>query len=322
MYRTLGRAVIGVVAVIVVGMVGVLAFGTATPPPELSSISTPFKSIDFSDAPALAILKAENGTAISYRRYGPLDATNTLIALHGSSATSLSLHVFSKTLAVEKIAVYVPDLRGHGDTGRRGDVDYIGQPDDDLTSLIRHVRSAHPAARLTLAGFSLGGGLALRNAGNANGNSIDRTVLLTPALGNGAPTMRPQGDDGWARAHVPRIVALTILNRLGIHFFDGLEAITFAVAPGTEKIQTRSYSWRLLKSLFPDDYRKSFASATKPMQIFVGEKDELFLAAQFEPTVRQVRGDVSVTIIPGIDHVNLTLDPRALAIIVAALRQY
>jgi alpha-beta hydrolase superfamily lysophospholipase len=33
------------------------------------------------------------------------------------------------------ITTYVPDIRGHGGSGRRGDIDYIGQLDDDLADL-------------------------------------------------------------------------------------------------------------------------------------------------------------------------------------------
>ena len=219
--------VVGLPALVLAGLAGVLAFGTAKAPPEMSSISGPFKSIDFSDLPKLERLLVAGTSPIAYRRYGPIDASEIAIALHGSTASSSSLHVFAKALASNGIAIYAPDLRGHGETGKRGDVDYAGQPDDDLRVLIMHVRSVHPKARLTLAGFSLGGGLALRNAGNANGALIDASLLLAPMLGPGAPTMKRGDDESWARPHIPRLVVLSLLNRLGIRIFDGTSRRSF-----------------------------------------------------------------------------------------------
>ena len=181
------------------------------------------------------------------------------------------------------------------------------------------VKTSHPKARLTLVGFSLGGGFALRTAGGANGALFDRTVLMAPALGGQAPTMK-RGDDPWARPHIPRIIALSILNRLGVTALNGLEAIRYAVPPGSEQAQAGTYSYRLLYSLFPADYGASLKAAPKPLTLIVGERDELFDVKQFEPAVRPYRADVPIIVVPGVDHIHLSLDPAALAALVTALR--
>ena len=54
--------------------------------------------------------------------------------------------------------------------------------------------------------------------------------------------------------------------------------------------------------------------------VLVGEKDELFNAELFAPTVLAVRADAKVTVIPGINHIELTTDPRAVPAIVASIR--
>jgi alpha-beta hydrolase superfamily lysophospholipase len=304
----------------IVALAGVLAFGTASPPPELKSIGDPFKSVDFSDLPKVETIAVPHGSPVAVRRYGPATASSVVVAIHGSTASSASLHLLGKTLAAQGIAVVAADTRGHGGTGRRGDVDYAGQPDDDLRRIIENVRAAHPAAKLTLMGFSLGGALALRNASNANGTLIDRTVLLAPVLAPNAPTMKSGGDDPWARPFVPRIIALGLLNQVGIHAFDGLDAIAYAVPPGAERVQVNRYTWRLLRSLVPADYAQSLARAPKPIIVLVGEADELFNVALFEPTVRRFRGDAVVRIVPGVNHIGLTLEPKALAELTAVLR--
>ena len=42
-------------------------------------------------------------------------------------------------MSAEGIPVYAPDIRGHGQTGVRGDIDYAGQLDDDMADFIRDV---------------------------------------------------------------------------------------------------------------------------------------------------------------------------------------
>ncbi|MBL8590943.1 MAG: alpha/beta fold hydrolase, partial [Methylobacteriaceae bacterium] len=230
-----------------------------------------------------------------------------------------SLHPLARALAANGVMVYAPDIRGHGDTGRRGDVDFVGQPEQDVARLLREAKSRHPAARLTLAGFSLGGGLALRVAGGRDGAIADRTLLLAPMLGPRAPTARG-GDDPWARPHLPRIIALSILNRLGVGAFDHLEAIAYAVPTGSERTQTGRYSWRLLRSLMPADYAADLAAAPRPVHVLVGADDQLFHADRYAPAVRAARPDARVDIVPGVDHIGLTLTPAGHAAIAAALR--
>ena len=314
------RLVTGLMLVASVAFAAVIAFGTANPPPELATISAPFKTADFSTLPALSKVPADTAPEFAYRRFGDAPAKNVVIALHGSTASSSSLLPLGKRLVAEGFTVYAPDIRGHGETGRRGDVDYAGQPDDDLRRMIDLVKKENPGARLVLLGFSLGGGLALRNAANANGALIDSTLLVSPALGASAPTMKTGKDDPWARPYIPRIVALSLLNRIGITAFDGLDAIAYAVAPGSEKIQAARYSWRLLKSMLPQDYRQALKNAPKPIKVVVGEKDELFRVDQFETAIKSQRPDATVTIVPGVNHIGMSVSPEGLDAVVAALK--
>jgi non-heme chloroperoxidase len=45
----------------------------------------------------------------------------------------------------------------------------------------------------------------------------------------------------------------------------------------------------------------------------------LFHADKFEPVFRSVRDDVPVTLVPGVGHVGMILDPAALEAVAAAL---
>ncbi len=111
-----------------------------------------------------------------------------------------------------------------------------------------------------------------------------------------------------------------MLNGLGIHSFDHLPVIAFAIDPARAAILTGKYSFRLLKAFGTGDYVADLKNARAPLQILVGAEDELFDAAMFEPTVHAVRPDVPVTIIAGVDHIGMITDPRAVPAITAALR--
>jgi alpha-beta hydrolase superfamily lysophospholipase len=315
----LGVAVVALAA----ALAGMIAFGTADPPLPLASISDPFRKVDFSDLPPLQETPARKGTPIVFRAYlaepPPAADERVVIAIHGSSATSASLHQLAKALRAEGIAVYVPDIRGHGKTGtRRGDIDYAGQLDDDLADLASLVHARHPHARIVLLGLSSGGGFALHAAARL-GDLFDRTVLLAPMLGTRAPTT-PQSVYTWARPYLPRLIALGILGRLGIHTFDGLPVLAFAIEAGNPAGLTGVYSYRLLRAFATADYAADLKNARCPLAVIVGGNDQLFIADRFAPTIHAVRPDVPVTLIPGLTHVEVSIDPRAMPAIVAAVR--
>jgi alpha-beta hydrolase superfamily lysophospholipase len=314
----------GVIVLIVLLLAGMIAFGGGDAPPPLASISRPFHDVDFRDLPAIDTTPARRGTPIAFRVYrgtsGEPGREGVVIAIHGSSATSTSLHPLAKAISAAGWTVYVPDIRGHGATGRRGDIDDAGQLDDDLADLVALIRTRHKTARLVLLGFSSGGGFALHAAATPLGREFERVILISPMLGYRAPTARP-GAEAWAKAFLPRIVALSILGRLGIHRFDNLPTLAFAIEPENAKILTSTYSFRLMTAFGTNDYAADLRKASAPVSVIVGGADELFFAERYTETVKAVRPDASVAIVPGVGHITMTLDARALAAIVATLRE-
>ena len=303
----------------VAAVAAVLTFGTAAAPPELAVISAPFRSVDFSDLPPLQKLEvAATSGPLAYRRYGG-DSKLAVIALHGSTAASPSLHSLAKRLLAEGMTVYVPDLRGHGATGQRGDIDNVARMTTDIDMLTSRVRLDLPEATVVIVGFSAGGGLALRYGGSPMGFNADRYVLVAPALGRGAPTTKSSGDP-WAAPHIPRIIALSVLNRFGITLLDGLEAIRFAVPADAGDRQTPAYSFRMLKGMLPQDYVADLRGLVRPTVAVLAEKDELFDAATLRKALIDVRTEISVTTVPGIGHIALTMDPAGHAAIIDAIR--
>ena len=294
-----------------------LAAMVATPirrPPELTSISLTARAVDRSGMPEIERFHGRDGTELAYRHY-PAQAPVTgqiAVVVHGSSASSVAVHALAKGLAERGIETYAPDIRGHGASGTRGDIVYLGQLEDDLADFVAEMRKANPSAPLTLIGHSSGGGFALRVAGSPIQNLFVRTILLAPYLGYDAPSSR-QDAGGWASPDIPRFLGLTLLRRFGITCCESLPTIAFAVPPNSSQILASTYSYRLMRNFASStDYRTDLAAAAKPVAVFAGAADELMFPDKYRDAVG---ARAPVKLIDGVNHMGIVSDPAAVAAI-------
>jgi alpha-beta hydrolase superfamily lysophospholipase len=305
-----GLAVAGVATLL-------LAILIATPvrrPPELVSVSTTARAVDRSDMPGIDRFHARDGTELGYRHYPAASPATGQIAVvvHGSSGSSIAVHALAKGLAARGVETFAPDIRGHGASGTRGDIGYIGQLEDDLADLVGEIRKTNPNASLMLLGHSSGGGFALRVAGSPIQNLFERTVLLSPYLGYDAPSSRKDAG-GWASPDIPRFLALTLLHRLGIVCCESLPTIAFAVAPDSKPILAATYSYRLMRNFGSSaSYRDDLATAGKPVVVFAGAADELMFPDKYKDAVGP---RVPVRLIDGINHMEIVSAPAAVSAI-------
>ena len=308
-------AVIGVGGLVLVGMIA----WPLRQPPELASISDSRKSVDFSSLPAVERFEARDGTSLGFRHYPPVGPAKGRVAvvIHGSSGSSATtIHALSAALATRGVESYAIDIRGHGASGTRGDIGYVGQLEDDLADFVAVVRKASPKAPLTLIGHSAGGGFALRVAASPIQDVFEQTVLLAPYLGYNAPSNRPNSG-GWASPDIPRIIGLSVLRSLGIHCCEALPVLEFAVPLNSKKILVSSYTDRLMRNFANHpDFRADIAAASKPLTIIAGANDELMLAEQYPEAVRGAARPVSVKLIEGVNHMGIVSDPAAVSIVV------
>ena len=298
-----------------------LVKGGPKQPPPLASINEPFKSVDTSDLPPVERYAARDNAALAYRRYASriTRVRGSAVLIHGSSASGVSLHTLAKALAAVGYDVYVPDIRGHGESGKKGAIAYIGQLEDDLSDFLDVVQPAGPR---TLVGFSAGGGFALRFAGDARQLAFDRYVLLAPFIHQKAPTTQPSAG-GWVNVGLPRVTVLMILNKLHITLFNHLPTVAYALSPEAAAKLTPQYSYNLMQNFRPhEDYRADIRATRQPIEVLVGADDEAFHAGKFAEVFEEAGRVVPVTIVPGVAHIALTLDAAAVAAIVAAVSEY
>ncbi len=78
-----------------------------------------------------------------------------------------------------------------------------------------------------------------------------------------------------------------------------------SVRDGTE---TLSYSYRLITSYGPEDYRKDLRAIDKPLIVLVGAKDEAFYADRFEVISKDVCAEV--VLLPGVTDLGIAVNPE------------
>ncbi len=215
--------------------------------------------------------------------------------------------------------VLAPDLCGHGVAlGRSGDVEYIGQLEDDLADLIKlHVK---PGQKVVLAGHSFGGGLVVRFAGGAHRDLIDGAILMAPYLKYNAPTTRPNSG-GWARPLTRRIIGLSMLNNANVRKLNHLPVIQFAFPSEVLNgplghTATPTYSFRLNTSFAPRNDYLGDVAVLPSFLLIAGRKDEAFIANKYEPLMSSANDAGEYVLLDGVGHldvVDATPTRRAIA---------
>ncbi len=301
-----------------VALAAAIVFGGPAEPPPMASISDPFKNVDTSDLPVLRRFAARDTTPLAFRSYLPATPRGSVVLVHGSSAESQSMHLLAKALSGAGYATYALDMRGHGASGTKGQIDHVGQLEDDVEDFMRALQPLRPA---TLIGFSAGGGFVLRFAADARQRLFDNYLLLSPFISQNAPTYRPDSG-GWVSVGVPRIVGLSLLNAVGVHALDTLPVTRFALNDYGMAHLTPAYSFALAWNFRPlPDWRASIQAATMPMALVAGSDDEAFHADRFEALFADAGRPIAVTLVPDVGHIGLTLETAAATAILATLEE-
>jgi len=262
---------------------------------------------------AVSEVPMRNGYPLKVRHYeGPGPDAPLFVLVHGSGWHGLQFDTLARTMSAQA-HVIAPDLRGHGTApGRRGDVDYIGQLEDDLADLITARRAT--GQKVVLGGHSSGGGLVVRFAGGMHGAMLDGAVLLAPFLKHDAPTSR-QDAGGWSHILLRRIIGLSMLNTLRIRALNHLTIIQFAMPQAVldgplGDTATTAYSYRLNRSFAPRSDYLADVAALPDFLLVAGTGDEAFVADRYAPTMQAATTKGLYHLIDGVGHLDLVDDPR------------
>lgn len=320
-------AAAAIIGLFVLAVVVALALAASPPPP----MPEPRDVFDFASRqqipaagmPELQRYPARDGEQLAYRFYDST-ADRILIFIHGSSYHGGGYHALAAAVSSKGAAkVVLPNLRGHYLSGRRrGDVDYVGQLENDLVDLIAYLRAERRTGPITLGGHSSGGGLAIRFAGGGHDAAgVSSYLLLAPIIPR-APSVRGGNADGWANLNFKRLFGLVALNAIGIHGFNGLPLIEFnKPAQFWDGTETLSYSYRLNVSYHPRAYYQGDIRALGAQTlVLVGANDEAVDPDGLRAVFTADDPQAQITTMPGISHFGIFSEPAALDAIAGWLR--
>ncbi|WP_239616234.1 alpha/beta hydrolase [Cohnella mopanensis] len=255
--------------------------------------------------PPIQTYEARDGRSLCYRHY-LAESDKIIILLHGISEDGQYLHPLAEFISRRNLAqVIVPDLRGYGlHPVRRGDVEYIGQHDDDIEDLIKWIRPQLPSPHtLIMAGHSGGGANVIRLTTRRLANEVSAYLLLAPAVHPKAPINHQK--DPWSSIQIemPRVVFLTLLNAVGFRFLN-----KWIVMRNDKPVERRhgretlELSYRLLMSRTPKaKYERYLRAMTQPTLVLIGEKEEVFIPGQYAPMFAEYN-QAKVSMILDSDH--------------------
>ncbi len=315
------------VGLFVVGLVVAFALVASPPPP----MPEPRDVFDFTslritptdiDLPSLRRYQARDGEQLAYRYYDSA-ADRILIFIHGSSYHGAGYHALAAAISLGGAAkVVLPNLRGHYQSGRhRGDVEYVGQYEDDLDDLIKFLRAEGHDGPITLGGHSSGGGLAIRFASGPYAREVSSYLIMTPIIPQ-SPVVRGGTAGGWVNLNLKRLFGLLVLNAIGIHGFNGLPIIDFnKPAKFWDGTETLSYSYRLNVSYHPRyRYENDIRALPEQTLVMIGGKDEANDPEALRTLIAADAPRARLNIVPGLSHFGIFTDPAALELAAAWLR--
>lgn len=240
------------------------------------------------------------------------EMTQTLVLLHGFTHTGASWGPVIRALG-ERYSAFAPDIRGHGSATTREPVTLAGVIDD----LIRMV----PQERYTLAGYSMGGRIALHVA-LALGGRVERLVLIGASPGIADALEREVRFEADAR------LAEWIDRARDMQEVARRWEATPVLGGQPEAVRRRSHADRLqntpeglaraLRGLgtgaLPSAWER-LGELKMPVVLVAGEQDE-----KFTSTARRMAeqiDDVEVVIVPGAGHAVHLEAPEAVAEVIA-----
>ena len=176
------------------------------------------------------------------------------------------------------IAVYMPDIRGHGASeGPSGDTPNPKQVWKDIITFIKHIHAEFPQLPLFLGGHSSGAGLILNYASQPNHEFIDNYIFLSPEFGFRSKTARPSLATSFATVNTLPF----IINAMSGGLLSGHSRAVWFNYPAellaSEKGLVSTYSVNMANAITPYAPHQQFTKIDIAFGLWIGADDELIL---------------------------------------------
>jgi acylglycerol lipase len=123
-----------------------------------------------------------DGLRLYLRRHEPAGSRGEILIVHGFGEHSGRYAGLTNHLVDRSYSVTAYDHRGHGlSDGLPGHVESFAEYDEDLTRMLKSVRSRSQVKPLFLIGHSMGGLIALRHAAR-NSSTLSGAIISAPLI--------------------------------------------------------------------------------------------------------------------------------------------
>ena len=267
--------------------------------------------------PVPETLTASDGVTLSYRRYTPIAPRAVVLFYHGGGAHSGAGYQFLGSGLQNEfdIAVYMPDIRGHGASeGTSGDTPNPGQVWKDITTFIKQIHAEFPQLPIFLGGHSSGAGLVLNYASQPNHETIDSYIFLSPQFGFRSKTARPTLATSFATVNTFPFIS----NSMSGGLLSGhSRAVRFNYPSellASDKGLVSSYTVNMANAITPHAPHKQFAKIDRAFGLWIGADDELINPGKvlaFADLAVSVRAASEVGSISNAKHLSILVNAHA-----------
>ena len=276
------------------------------------------KEIQSADKKALSTLEyvqASDDTSLAFRSYLPLQAKAILIFYHGAGAHSgLSYNHIGVGLRDKfEIAVYMPDLRGHGSSGGdRGDAPSDKQVWQDINTMITHARVQYPKLPIFVGGHSGGAGLTLNYGTWEQRAPIDGYVFLAPYFGFRSETSHDKDKNGGYEFSTINVSDFVINSMSGGLFFGHSKAVKFNYPASVLEEHPKIVAFNTInmsKSVTPYSPDTQLLEL-KQFGLWIGNKDEAFdplKVTRFAEENSDIKANKEIIMIEGENHFSIII---------------
>ena len=269
------------------------------------------------ELPDPGTLTASDGVTLSYRRYAPVAPRAVVLFYHGGGAHSGAGYQFLGSGLQNEfdIAVYMPDIRGHGASeGPSGDTPNPRQVWKDITTFIKHIHAEFPEVPIFLGGHSSGAGLILNYASQPNHESVDNYIFLSPEFGFRSKTARLSLATPFATVNtLPFIINAMSGGLLSSHS----RAVRFnypAELLASDKGLVSSYTVNMANAITPYAPHQQFTNLDRAFGLWIGADDELILPSEvlaFADLAVSVRAASEAGSISNAKHLSILVNAHA-----------
>lgn len=255
-----------------------------------SIMSEPFSFSEIQQIPSFqpkkpSYVAAPDNCPLAYYAFIPKNPKALVIFYHGAGFYGNAIHqwIANELQEKHKIATYIIDIRGHGNSGgTRGDALTIQTVWNDVSVIINHVRTKHSTLPLYLAGHSSGAGLLLNYAAWPAHIAVDGLILLAPYLGPLSGCLKEHADPEKQFAKKIRSWVYTIAGMTGGRLCAHIPAVYFNYPESVLRDNKilRYYTYVMSAATTPYETKTVFESIDTPTSMFIASDDEQFIARE------------------------------------------